>query len=236
MFVQLVINLRIMADVAIILGKSGTGKSTSLKTLDPKSTVVINIKGKRLPFKGSAGMYNTENKNLFNVDNPAEVVSLLKAINGTTHIKTVIIDDFIYMMRTEYFNRIKEKGFDKYNDLANHSRMVIDACEKMRDDLHVFLILHSEDVTSNGSVLTYKVATIGTLLDKQYNPVEIVPVVLYSDVLFDENGIPKYGFFTKRSLKDGVEIPAKSPDGMFTDSFIPNDLGLVVKAMTEYYG
>jgi ABC-type nitrate/sulfonate/bicarbonate transport system ATPase subunit len=102
-----------MADVAIILGKSGTGKSTSLKTLDPKSTVVINIKGKRLPFKGSAGMYNTENKNLFNVDNPAEVVSLLKAINGTTHIKTVIIDDFIYMMRTEYFNRIKEKGFDK---------------------------------------------------------------------------------------------------------------------------
>lgn len=225
-----------MADVAIILGKSGTGKSTSLKTLDPKTTVVINIKGKRLPFKGSTSMYNAENKNLFNVDDAADVVSLLKAIDANAkHIKTVIIDDFIYMMRTEYFNRIREKGFDKYNDLANHSRLVIDACEKMRDDIHIFLIMHSEDVTSGGSVLTYKVATIGTLLDKQYNPVEIVPVVLYSDVVFDENGTAKYGFFTRRALKDGVEIPAKSPDGMFADEFIPNDLGLVVNAMTEYY-
>lgn len=67
------------------------------------------------------------------------------------------------------------------------------------------------------------------------NPVEIVPVVLYSDVVFDENGTAKYGFFTRRALKDGVEIPAKSPDGMFSDEFIPNDLGLVVDAMTEYY-
>ena len=149
-----------MADVAIILGKSGTGKSTSLKTLDPKTTVVVNIKGKRLPFKGSTSMYNAENKNLFNVDDAADVVSLLKAIDANAkHVKTVIIDDFIYMMR--------EKGFDKYNDLANHSRLVIDACEKMRDDIHIFLIMHSEDVTSGGSVLTYKVATIGTLLDKQ---------------------------------------------------------------------
>ena len=102
------------------------------------------------------------------VDDAADVVSLLKAIDANAkHVKTVIIDDFIYMMRTEYFNRIREKGFDKYNDLANHSRLVIDACEKMRDDIHIFLIMHSEDVTSGGSVLTYKVATIGTLLDKQ---------------------------------------------------------------------
>ena len=66
-----------MANVCMLLGKSGTGKSTSIKALDPKSTIVINTLKKRLPFKGSSSMYNTESKNLFQKDNYIDIISLL---------------------------------------------------------------------------------------------------------------------------------------------------------------
>lgn len=83
-----------MANVVMLLGKSGTGKSTSIKTLDPKETIVFNILGKRLPFKGSSSVYNTENKNIFRLNTHTEVISYLESINkNAPHVKNIIIDD-----------------------------------------------------------------------------------------------------------------------------------------------
>ena len=106
----------------------------------------------------------------------------------------------------------------------------------MREDVNVFFILHSEDVQSDKVTTGYKVSTIGSLVGNQYNPIEVVPVVLYSAIKFNEKGIPTYGFYTHATMEGSVQIPAKTPDGMFEENFIPNDLGLVVKAMNEYYG
>lgn len=225
-----------MANIVIILGKSGTGKSTSIKTLDPKETVVFNTLKKRLPFKGSNSSYNKESKNLFELDKYNDVMSYLQAIDTKApNVKNVIIDDSIYIMRKEYFDRAKENGYGKYTDLAIHFQNIIETCESLRSDLNVFLILHSEDVMSDGSINTYKVSTVGKLLDSQYNPVEVVPMVLYSSILI-ENKEVKYGFYTHACLDaKGVLIPAKSPDGMFEEDFVPNDLGYVVNKMNEYY-
>lgn len=100
-----------MANCVIILGKSGTGKSTSIKGLNPKETVIINTLKKRLPFKGSSSMYNTENKNLFNIDDYASVINYLTNISQkATYVKNVVLDDSIYIMRKEYFKRAKETG------------------------------------------------------------------------------------------------------------------------------
>lgn len=83
-----------MSNLVLIMGESGSGKSTSVKGLDPKETVVFNILGKRLPFKGSAGQYNEANKNLFKISNWETVVNYLKSIdNNAPHIKNVVIDD-----------------------------------------------------------------------------------------------------------------------------------------------
>lgn len=102
-----------MANAIIILGKSGTGKSTSIKNLDPKSTLIINVLGKRLPFKGSKSIYNTENKNLFQLDDYTQVQALLNNVNASApHVKNIIIDDSIYIMRKEYFKRAKETGLN----------------------------------------------------------------------------------------------------------------------------
>lgn len=222
-----------MANLCMLLGKSGTGKSTSIKTLDPKETIVINVLGKRLPFKGSNSLYNKENKNLFRLDDYTQVIKLLEQAPQT--VKNIVIDDSIYIMRKEYFSRAKEVGYGKYTELAQHFQQIVSTCERMRDDLNIFLILHSEDITSDNTTTGYKVSTIGKLLDTQYNPIEVVPMVLYSSVKYDDKGNATYGFYTHRTKEGSVEIPAKTPAEMFTEDFIPNDLGLVVKAMAEYY-
>lgn len=102
-----------MANCIIVLGKSGTGKSTSIKGLNPKETVVLNVLGKRLPFKGSGTVYNTENKNLFRVDDYTQVLNMLQTIDSKApHVKNIVLDDAIYIMRKEYFKRAKETGLN----------------------------------------------------------------------------------------------------------------------------
>jgi len=225
-----------MANNVIILGKSGTGKSTSIRGLDPKETVVINTLKKRLPFKGSGAMYNRENRNILEVNTYDNVIAYLKAIDDKmTNVKNIILDDIIYIMRKEYFARAKEVGYGKYTELAAHFQQIISTCENLREDLNVFFILHSEDIASDNSIVGYKVSTIGKLLDTQYNPIEVVPMVLYSAIKYDEKGVPTYGFYTHAVKEGNIEIPAKSPAEMFDSDFIPNDLGYVVKCMNEYY-
>jgi len=225
-----------MANCIIILGRSGTGKSTSIKGLNPKESVIINTLKKRLPFKGSQSLYNKENKNLAMIDDYQAVINALIGVDKNyPAVKNIVIDDSIYIMRKEYFKRAKESGYGKYTDLAAHFQQIISTCEGLRDDLNVFFILHSEDVVSDGAVTGYKVSTVGKLLDSQYNPIEVVPVVLYSAIQYDEKGAPTYGFYTHACKEGTVEIPAKSPEGMFEEDFIANDLGLVVAKMNEYY-
>lgn len=83
-----------MANCIIILGKSGSGKSTSIKTLNPKETVVINILGKKLPFKGSNESYSIDKKNLFRLNTYIEVINYIQNISDNAHhVKNIIIDD-----------------------------------------------------------------------------------------------------------------------------------------------
>ena len=226
-----------MANVILILGKSGTGKSTSIKGLDPKETVVFNVLKKRLPFKGSQSLYNTESKNLFNIDDFATISNYLESVGkSAAHVKNVVIDDVSYVMRKEYFKLAKVTGFNKFVDIASHFQTIIQTAENLRPDMNVFLMMHCEDVISDNVIVGYKPSTVGKMIDNSYNPVEVVPMVLFSSVKYDESKKPVYGFFTHRGMEGSTEIPAKTPDGMFEEDFIANDLGLVVKAMNEYYG
>lgn len=139
-------------------------------------------------------------------------------------------------MRTEFFDRSKERGYDKYNELADHFRKIIAKCSSLRNDLNVFMLLHIENVESDGSLVGYKSASVGKLLDKMYNPLESVSVTLFAQPKYDEKGIPTYGFYTHKMRVGGVELPCKTPEGMFEEDFISNDLQYVVDKMNEYYG
>ncbi len=226
-----------MANVCLIMGKTGSGKSSSLRTLDPKTTVIFNVLKKKLPFKGSSKLYNVESKNLFNMDDYSMINSYLEGINkNANYVQNIIIDDGTYIMRSEFFKTAKQTGFNKFTDMAAHFQSIIKTAENMRDDLNVFLVMHCEEVVSDNVIIGYKPSTVGKLIDSAYNPMEVVPMLLFSAVKYDENKKPMYGFYTHRCMEGSVEIPAKSPADMFEEDFIPNDLALVVKAMSEYYG
>ena len=224
-----------MANILILLGKSGTGKTTSLGGLNPQETVICNVLNKRLPIKGANKLYNNENKRLIPTPTYKDVLKTLDLVDRSNNIHNIVLDDMIYLMRKEFFGRAKESGYNKFTEMAQNFQSLIEKLESMRPDLNVFMILHSEDVKSDSIIKESKVSTIGNMVDNAYNPLEVVATVLYSDVKFDDKGKAEYGFYTHRQIINGVVIPAKTPAGMFEQDFIPNDLGIVVKAMNEYF-
>lgn len=225
-----------MSNLVIVLGASGSGKSTSIKTLKPEETVVLNVLGKDLPFKGSRTNYTREKLNLIQTSKWDSIINMMQSISkNKPDIHNIVIDDAIYIMRTEFFDRCKEKGYDKYNELADHFRRLISEGNSLRNDITVFMMLHTEPIEADGSIIGYKATTIGKLLDKQYNPVESVSVTLFAQPQYDEKGKPTFGFWTHPMKVNGIEIPAKTPDEMFEEDFIPNDLQYVINKMREYY-
>ena len=226
-----------MSNLVIVLGSSGSGKSTSIKTLKPEETVILNVLGKDLPFKGSRTNYTREKRNLVQSSNWDSIISMMNSISkNLLHVRNIVIDDAIYVMRTEFFDRSKERGYDKYNELADHFRQIIATGNSLRGDITVFMMLHTETVDADGSVIGYKASTVGKLLDKMYNPLESVSITLFAQPKYDDKGRPEFGFWTHPMKVNGIEIPAKSPAEMFEEDFIPNSLQLVVDKMKEYYG
>lgn len=219
-----------MSNAILVLGKTGSGKSTSTENLDPKETFIINVVGKELPFKGGKSKYNAEKKNYFNSHSGPQIVSALKKIDkDMPHVKTIIIDDFQYVMSYE-FMLTSTTGFDKFNEIAEHAFQVINTAKTLRDDLTVVFLSHTEESTDGFGQKNYKVKTIGKLLDEKITIEGLFTVVLMAEQR-EEGQEVVYGFRVKGSPRDTV----KSPKDMFEEDFIPNDLSLVLSNIEEYH-
>jgi hypothetical protein len=215
-----------------VVGFTGTGKSTSIKHLDPATTYIINVAKKELPFKGSEKLYNTEKKNYKEIDDAFEITRLLHVISEKApHIKNIVIEDSNYIMGFNMVARAMEKGFEKFSIMARDMVELFREARKLRDDLKVFYFTHPEAVEDAGEVVVYKIKTAGKLLDNQINLEGLFTVVLYTYVEEKKDGAPNYHFVTNRYRK----FPAKSPDGMFEELMIPNNLQLVSETIDNYY-
>lgn len=215
-----------------VVGFTGTGKSTSVKHLDPATTYIINVAKKELPFKGSEKLYNAENKNYREIDDAVEITRLLHVISEKApHIKNIVIEDSNYIMGFNMVSRAMEKGFEKFSIMARDMVELFREARKLRDDLKVFYFTHPEAVEDSGEVVVYKIKTAGKLLDNQINLEGLFTVVLYTYVEENKDGSSKYHFVTNRYRK----FPAKSPDGMFASLMIPNNLQIVSETIDNYY-
>jgi hypothetical protein len=215
-----------------IVGFTGTGKSTSIKHLNPQETYIINTAKKELPFKGAEKLYNAENKNYREIDEITEITRLLKTISEKApHIKNVVIEDSNYMMSFRMAEKATEVGFTKFTILAKDMVELFREARKLRDDLKIFYFTHPETIEDGGEIVSYRMKTSGKMLDNQINLEGLFTICLYTYVEEQKDGTASYNFITNRFKK----YPAKSPDGMFTEIKIPNNLQLVSNTIDEYY-
>ena len=223
-----------MAKTILICGKTGTGKTSSIRTLEPKETVILRVINRTLPFK-YAGKYGKEQKNLFLTPTYEDVLKGLDWANKQPNVKNVVITDGTYIIRKEYFKTANQKNYEKYTAFAMHMQQILKAIQNLRDDMKVFMEYHVESTVTDAGATEYKPSTVGKLLDNQYNILENIDIVLFSSLTYEDKDV-KYGFYTNRTLdRVGAEIPAKSPMGMFDELFIPNDLAYVAQKIDEYY-
>ena len=215
-----------------VVGPTGTGKSTSIKHLKPEETYIINVAKKELPFKGSEKLYNTEKRNYKEVDSAKHITELLQTISkNALHIKNIIIEDSNYIMGFNLVEKATETGFTKFSIMAKEMVELFREARRLRDDLKVFYFTHPETIEDGGEIIGYKIKTAGKMIDNQVLLEGLLTVCLYTLVEENKDGSASYYFLTNRYKK----YPAKSPDGMFDEIKIPNNLDYVCNKLDEYY-
>lgn len=205
----------------MILGKSGSGKSTSLRNLDPAHTLLIQCIKKPLPFKAKGWKVRESIKdagNVIHADDPALIEKLMK---NSPH-EIVVIDDYQAVMVNELMSRSSEKGYDKFTDIAKGVWNVFNTAGALAPGRRVYVLAHTQtDDMGNVSM-----KTVGKMVDQTLVPEGFFTIVLRTEIV---NG--NYMFSTQTNGQDCC----KSPIGMFAEKHIENDLALVDEAIFNFY-
>lgn len=207
----------------LVIGRSGSGKTYSLKDFKKGEVSVISVEKGRLPFKSDIQIARIPSK--FGDEkisagqlNAAKYAWICNAV-ATAPTKSIVIDDSQYLLVNELFDRAYEKGYDKFVEMAAHFRNLIHSINEMKDDDKIIYFLHHSEADTDGRE---KVKTIGKMLDEKLTIEGCFDIVLYCQ---------DHKFFTQSN----GQSTAKSPEGMF-ELEIPNDLKTVDKTIREYYG
>ena len=213
-----------MAMPVLIIGRSGSGKTYSLKNFKADEVGVISVEKGRLPFRSDIKTIKVpkdptegQAKDAASV-NAAKYVWIMKAILKAK-AKSIVIDDSQYLLVNELFDRTYERSYDKFTDMAKHFRDLIHFINEMEDEDKIVYFLHHSELDTDGRE---KVKTIGKMLDEKLTVEGCFDIVLYCQ---------DHKFFTQ---SNGVST-AKTPEDMF-ELEIPNDLKAVDTAIREYYG
>jgi len=209
-----------MSIATLILGQSGTGKSTSMRNLKAEDVLLIQAVKKPLPFRSADWKYLTSNGgSIYVCDNSQKICEVM----GKTSKKIIIIDDNQYIMANEFMRRSAEKSFDKFTEIGRNMWDIFNKSSTLADDVRVYIISHIEESESGKT----KIKTIGKLLDEKITLEGMVTICLQTAIINEQ-----YLFMTKNNGQNTV----KSPMGMFESEHIENDLAIVDQTICEYYG
>lgn len=221
-----------MSIACMILGQSGTGKTTSLRNMNPAEVLLIQAVKKPLPFRSKEWMPCTKANptgSILVTDNAHTIVGAM----SRTKKSIIIIDDFQYILANEFMRRVLDQAkgneaFAKYNEIARNAWDILMCAgggvaeTRLPDTTRVYILAHTQEDES-GHV---KAKSIGKLLDEKITMEGLLTIVMRTAVI---NG--QYLFSTQNSGLDTV----KTPMGMFEEMHIPNDLAAVDAAITAYY-
>ena len=209
-----------MSIATLILGESGTGKSSSMRNFSPDEVLLIQSIRKPLPFRSPGWKSVTpEGGNIIVTDNADKIMDCCRR----TRRKIIVIDDFQYVLANEFMRRTDERGYDKFTEIGKHAWQVFTGISDLAADVRVYVMSHTQD-DDHGKT---KIKTIGRMLDEKITPEGMFSIVLRTTVIDRE-----YLFSTQNNGSDTV----KSPLGMFAEERIPNDLSAVDSAICDYYG
>lgn len=215
-----------MSNVICVMGDSGSGKTTSMRNLDPKTTMYVDCDKKGLSWKGWKKNFCIANKNYVVTDHPAKARGLLSRVNSEEqfkHIKVIVFDTINGLMVADEMRRMKEKSYDKWVDLAASIYDLVDDALLAREDLTVIFLAHTQTETDESGYSFTHIKTSGKKLDKIVLESKMTTVLLAKC----KNG--QYVFETQSN-----KSTAKSPMGLLDDKEIPNDITIVLKAFEEF--
>ena len=215
-----------MAKVIGIMGESGSGKTTAMRTLDPTITFYVDADKKGLSWKGWRNDYSVDKHNYMATDNVSTVMQILDKIDkqdNLKHIKVVVIDTLNGIMVADEVRRMKEKGYDKWVDLAQCVWELLDHLYTLRDDLTVVILCHSQTQKEDDGYTFTRIKTSGKKLDK-LNVESKLTTVLHA--------VASDGRYIFRTRSDSSTT--KAPLGAFSDDEIDNDINIVLKALEDY--
>ena len=226
-----------MSNVICLAGLSNTGKSTSLKYLEPSETFIVSCTNKQLQIPGFRKKYIKvsieDNKLVGNwlVSNDyARISKILKVVSQSRpDIKTVVIDDLNYLLSNEIMNSAEEKGFEKFTRQAKNYYDIINNAQNLRDDLTVVMISH---IINDGTDMEpfWKLYTSGKMLDKTVNLDGLFSYIIYTDKYVDENDEVQYRFMTRTNGND----TCRSVAGCFADKYIEPNMKLVIDTINKF--
>lgn len=213
-----------MSKAILIMGESGSGKTTSLRNLPPAESYYFDADGKGLSWRGWRDGFNRENKN-YKVTSDYEIImGTLESCKKSAGIKNIVIDTINAVMLDKEMKDAAEHGFKKWSDLAGETYNLIQMANRMRDDQTVIILGHSETITQDDGYMFTRLKTNGRKLEK---------IVLESKFNIVLHAVQKEQTYVLKTR--GMNTTAKTPMGMFDTNEIENDIMIVLKAMETSY-
>lgn len=211
-----------MSVACMVLGQSGTGKTTSLRNMNPDDVLLIQCIKKPLPFRAAGWKTRITLKSEGNVIQTSDPALIEKCLRQSK-ADIVVIDDYQAVMVNSLMDRSSEKGYDKFTDIAKSAWNIFQAAGDLAEHRRVYILAHTQ-TDDFGQV---RMKTIGKMTDQTLVPEGYFTIVLRTEVI---NG--NYKFSTQTNGQDCC----KSPMGMFSDMHIDNDLAEVDREISSFYG
>ena len=231
-----------MGKKVCIVAPSGSGKSTSLgkipqighEGLNPEETFIVSVSMRDLPFKATGYSVVEDPRspakgNFLKSDSPREIIRACKyVVQHRKEIKHIVIDDFQYIMGFHYMKNGLEGGYDVFKEIGKHVNDLFAALRRF--DGNLFVLTHLEETQHNYG-MTYKIKTVGKMVDQYLTLEGLFDVILFMTQTFDAKSMKSEKFFVTNF---NGQFPAKSPIGMFDEITIKNDCALIVEAIKNY--
>lgn len=227
-----------MSNIICLAGLSNSGKSTSLKYLEPESTFIVSCTNKQLQIPGFRKKYKkvTTNEgklvgNWYINNNYDNIKKMLTIVSKTRpEINVIVLDDANYLLSNETFQNALTKGYEKFTILAKNYYDLIEYCMNLRDDLTVVFITHIENFGTDIDP-EYRMWTTGKMLTNAINLDGLFSYIIYSErYVSDTDDEVKYRFKTRTDGND----TCRSVSGCFEDKYIEPDMKYVIDTINKF--